>query len=258
LPQYTNTFEAGHKSHWAGGSIYTALYHKSTDGTIIRIATQVPGSTLLYNVFQNAGRSYNTGAETVYQQTLSKVFSFNASANLYRNTINAFSVENKYPVASRYTSAKEMVTSGSIKFNGSFRLPKALDVQLTGIYSAPDIIPQGRIGARGSVDLGLKKGVQNGNGELFLNGTDIFNTLNIKKTIRGNGFYYNTVDYYETQVFRIGYSYKFLDRQDGGPGHEANLPIWLRKDETATASNWKVHPVHRWDSDNVNGRPVVH
>ncbi|MCW3079379.1 TonB-dependent receptor [Segetibacter sp.] len=208
-PQFTNSFELGYKSNISKGSIYTALYHRIIDGTITRIATQVPGSTILYNVFQNAGRSYNTGAEVVLQQNISKAFSYNASANVYRNRINSFSVVNRYPVPSVYTSETDNATSGNVKLNGLFHLPKQVDVQLTGIYLAPDIIPQGRIGSRLSVDLGIKKQVQKGKGELFLNGTDILNTLNIRKDIKGNGFRYETVDYYETQVFRLGYSYKF-------------------------------------------------
>lgn len=210
-PQFISTIEAGHKHNWSKASIYSAVYHRIIDGTITRIATQVPGSTILYNVFQNAGRSYNTGAEVVFEQTVSKAFSFNASANLYKNTINGFTVENKYPVPTIYSSETENATSGNIKFNGTFHLPKAIDVQLTGIYLAPDIIPQGKIGARASVDVGIKKSVQKGKGELFLNGTDIFNTLNIKKEISGNGFRFETVDYYETQILRIGYTYKFDD-----------------------------------------------
>lgn len=208
-PQFTHTIEAGHKYNWGAGSLYSALYHRIIDGTITRIATQVPGSTILYHVFQNAGRSYNTGVEVVYQQTVSKAFAFNASANLYRNQIDAFSVANKYPVPSLYTSDREEALSGNVKLNGTFHFPKRLDLQLTGIYLAPDIIPQGAIGQRLSVDLGLKKALQGGKGELFFNATDLFNTLNIRKEIRGIGFRYKTTDYYETQVFRIGYTYKF-------------------------------------------------
>lgn len=208
-PQFTNSFEVGHKYNWGDGSVYSAIYHRITDGTITRIATQVPGNTILYNVFQNAGRSYNTGAEIVLQHNVSKAFSYNASANVYRNTINGFRVENKYPVPTIYSSETENKTSGNVKFNGSFHLPKQTDLQVTAIYLAPDIIPQGKIGSRFSADLGIKKQIQKGKGELFLNGTDILNTLRIKKSIQGNGFRYETVDYYETQVFRIGYSYKF-------------------------------------------------
>lgn len=59
------------------------------------------------------------------------------------------------------------------------------------------------------MNLGLKKTIQKGKGELYLNASDVLNTLRIHKTITGNGFYYVTTDYYETQAFRVGYSRKF-------------------------------------------------
>jgi outer membrane receptor protein involved in Fe transport len=208
-PQFTNSFELGYKTTWKRGSLYSALYHRIIDGTITRIATLVPGNTILYNVFQNAGRSYNTGIEIVLQQNVSKSFSYNVSGNVYQNTINGFAVINKYPVPTLYSSETENATSGNLKFNGLFHLPGQIEVQVTAIYLARDIIPQGKIGSRTSVDLGMKKQVQKSKGELFLNASDIFNTLNIKKDIKGSGFRYETVDYYETQVFRLGYSYKF-------------------------------------------------
>ena len=208
-PQFTNSYELGYKTNLKKGYFYSALYHRSTQGTITRIATQVPPSTLIYTVFQNAGHSSNTGIEMVLQQDFSKVFSFNTNVNIYRNIIDAFTVQNKYPVPSIYTATKEQFTSGNIKLNGIFHLPKQTDIQITSIYLAPDIIPQGKIGTRFSVDMGIKKQIQKSKGELFFNASDIFNTLKLKKEISGNGFKLNSTDYYETQVFRLGYSYKF-------------------------------------------------
>jgi hypothetical protein len=71
------------------------------------------------------------------------------------------------------------------------------------------VLPQARIASRYAIDCGLKKGIQKGKGELFLNGSDLLNTMRIKKTITGNGFTVLSNDLYETQVFRLGYSYKF-------------------------------------------------
>ena len=88
-------------------------------------------------------------------------------------------------------------------------LAKKVDAQVTAIYLAPDIIPQGKIKSRFSIDLGLKKSVQNGKGEFFINATDLLNTLVIKKEIQGQDFSYTSNDYYETQVIRVGYNYKF-------------------------------------------------
>lgn len=208
-PQFSNSFEVGYKTTLKKGYFYSALYYRSTEGTITRIATQVPPSTLIYTVFQNAGSSSNTGIETVFQLGISKAISFNANANVYRNTIFAFTVENKYPVPSIYTAEKQQIASGNVKLNVFFQLPKQTEIQVTGIYLAPDIIPQGRIDARFSVDMGIKRQIQKGRGELVFNVSDMFNTLRIKKELNGANFTITMVDYYETQVFRLGYSYKF-------------------------------------------------
>ena len=208
-PQFTNAVELGYKTNLKNGYFYSAFYHRSTQGTITRIATQVPPGTLIYTVFQNAGHSSNTGIEMVLQHDFSKAFVFNTNVNIYRNIINAFTVQNKYPVVSTYSAGKEKFTSGNIKLNGIFHLPAKTDLQITSIYLAPDIIPQGKIKTRFSVDMGIKKQIQKSNGELFFNASDIFNTLKIKKEINGNGFTLISTDYYETQVFRLGYSYKF-------------------------------------------------
>lgn len=208
-PQFTNSFELGHKLTKSKSSLYTALYYKATDATITRIGTIVPGNTLIYNIFQNAGKSNSVGAEVTLQQEVTSWFNFNANATIYQNTIDAFSITNRYPVPTVYTMSKQQITSWNAKWNGMFKPGKQLDIQVTAMYLAPDIIPQGRIGSRFSIDMGIKKQIQKGKGELFLNATDILNTLRIERKIIGNGFKFNSTDYYETQVFRLGYSYKF-------------------------------------------------
>ncbi|WP_231388380.1 outer membrane beta-barrel protein [Sphingobacterium hungaricum] len=57
--------------------------------------------------------------------------------------------------------------------------------------------------------MGLKKPIQKGNGEIFFNATDLLNTMVIRKNVNGLGFSYSSDDYYETQVVRLGYTYKF-------------------------------------------------
>ena len=208
-PQFTNSFELGYKTSWDKGYLYSAAYHRFADGTITRISSIAPNSNLIYAIFQNAGRSYNTGLEIVLTQEVAKWYSFNLNLNGYHNQINAFSVENKYPVPNTFSADKQEIISGNIKLNNTFHLPKNFDAQLTAIYLAPDIIPQGKIAQRFSLDFGIKKSLQKGKGELFLNATDILNTMIIKKEIQGQGFYYTSDDYYETQVIRLGYSFKF-------------------------------------------------
>jgi len=208
-PQFTFSTELGYKTTFAQGSFYAAAYHRATDGTITRIATQVPGNVLLYNIFQNAGRSWNTGAEAVWQQKVSTRLSLTSNVNIYRNRFEAFSVVNQYPVPTTYTSDEQQLTSGNVKLTASLRLPGNWETQVSAIWLAPDLLPQGRIGNRFSLDVGAKKSIQKGKGELFVNATDLLNTMQIHRTIRGTNFTLESTDYYETQVVRLGYNYKF-------------------------------------------------
>jgi outer membrane receptor protein involved in Fe transport len=208
-PQFTNAIELGYKTTWKKGSLYNAIYHRFADGTITRISSTVAGSNVIYATFQNVNQSYNTGLEMVLSQEMSKLYAFNINLNAYRNQIEAFSIENKYPKTHIFSATKQAISSGNIKVNNTFHFPQSVDAQLTAIYLAPDIIPQGKINARFSLDFGLKKAVQKGKGELFFNATDLLNTMVIKREIIGQGFNYTSNDYYETQVMRLGYSYKF-------------------------------------------------
>ena len=207
--QFTNSFELGYKTSWKSGYFYSAYYYRFANATITRISTIVPNSNLIYAIFQDAGKSNNTGLEVVLNQEVAKWYSFNINANAYYNQIDAFTVENLYPVPHIFLADKQTIFSGNVKLNNIFHLPKNFDFQVTAVYLAPDIIPQGKIGQRFSLDLGLKKSIQKGKGELFFNANDLLNTMVIKKDIQGNGFRYTSSDYYETQVIRLGYSYKF-------------------------------------------------
>jgi outer membrane receptor protein involved in Fe transport len=208
-PQFTNSLELGYKLRFKNGYWYTSLYGKSINGTMTRISTVVPGSTMIYNIFQNTGMSYQTGIESIWSHDISKFVTYNIAVNVYYNEFEAFTVENKYPVSQVYTSSKNSIYSGNAKLNANFHLKNNFDIQLTAIYLAPDVIPQGKIGQRFSLNLGAKKSVQKGKGEFFVNASDLLNTMVIKRDIVGNGFRYTSADYYETQVVRVGYSYKF-------------------------------------------------
>ncbi len=208
-PQFTNSLELGYKTNWINGSMFSSLYHKRTNGTITRIGSIEPGSNLIYNIYQNAGKSNSTGVELLLIQKLSNLFTINVNMNGYRNVIDSFTVINYYPVENIFSDEKKKIWSGSVKINNQVHFRNLVDAQLMIIYFAPDLVPQGKIYSRFSVDLGVKKTIQKGNGEIFFNATDIAGTFNSKRNVKGAGFSYISKDYYETQVFRIGYNFKF-------------------------------------------------
>lgn len=209
LPQFTNTVELAYKKNLNDGYFFASAYYKAVDGTITRISTTAPGSNLIYNVFQNAGKSYSAGIETIVSHKIASWYNANLNFNFYQNKFNAFTVYNLYPVASIFHNDAQEIFTGNVKLNNVFTFSKTLSGQISGVYLAPDIIPQGKTNARFSADFGIKKTIQKGKGEVYLNASDLFNTLVIQKDIVGDGFRYTSKDYYETQVIRFGYSYKF-------------------------------------------------
>jgi outer membrane receptor protein involved in Fe transport len=208
-PQYTNSIELGSKKSMKNGYWYNSLYSRFSEGTITRISSTVAGSNLIYAVFQNAGKSNNTGIESVFAHDLSKAISYNLGINFYYNTIEAFTVNNIYPQPSTYSSSKQTIYSGNAKLNTTFHLKNNLDINMSAIYLAPDIIPQGKVGERFTLNLGLKKSLNDGKVELFINASDLLNTSIIRKNIQGDEFRYNSIDYRESQVIRVGYKQKF-------------------------------------------------
>lgn len=208
-PQFTTSLDLGYKTSWARGSIYAAAYHRTTDATITRIATQASGSPLLYNVFQNAGRSWVTGSEVVWQQVVSNLVTLSANGTVYRNTVGAFTVVNQYPEPVSYSAERQRLVSGNVKLNVSLRSASTWDARVTSTYLAPDLLPQGRIDSRYSLDAGLRRSVQRGRGEIAVNASDLLNTMQVRRTIRGTDFTLRSTDYLETQVVRVGYSWKF-------------------------------------------------
>lgn len=208
-PQYATSAELGYKSTWAKGSAYGALYHRIVDGTITRIATQTPGSVLLYNIFQNAGRSRSSGSEVLVQQTVSPAFSLSANANFFYRVFDAFTVANRYPVPTSYTAPRETLTSGSVKVNAAFSVASDWQTQVSNVFLAPDLLPQGRVGSRYALDIGMKKSVQQGKGDIVINATDLLNTNQAERRIRGTNFRLVSTDYAETQAIRVGFNRKF-------------------------------------------------
>lgn len=208
-PQFTQSVELGFRQSWNGGYLFNAAYHRMSTDILTKIITEVPASNLLAEVYQNADKGQNTGIELVLNQQLGRKVRLNANGNVYRNSIGAFKIVNAYPNNVSFTGAKQNIIAGNAKLNIIAKILKDTELQITGIYLAPDIIPQGKILARYSIDAGITKTIQNGKGEIFINASDILNTLVMRYEIEGTSFNLRSDDYYETQVVRVGYQFRF-------------------------------------------------
>lgn len=209
LPQFTNTLEVGYRRNFEKGSLYLASYHKSFENILTSILTAIPSTGQFAHIDQNAGRGSNTGVEWSLVYSFSSSVKMNWNANYYHNSVNAFEIVNAYPENISFSQDKQTAFTGNAKWNTQIQLPRNYAFQSTFTYMAKDIIPQGEIKARYAFDAGIKKSVQQGKGEIFLNATDIFNTFRIKTIRTGVDFVVIANNLFETQVIRIGYQYRF-------------------------------------------------
>ncbi len=205
-PQFTWRGELGYKRDLSRGYIYAAAYHRITSNILTRIVTADGSGTQLYSLAQNADGGTNSGFEAVIEQEVVKGVRLSLNGNVYRNVIDAFSTVSAYPTPTPYSAKRQQATSGNVKLNARFRLHEGVDLQLTGIWLARDIVPQGSIGERWSVDLGLAWKLPGVKSELGLAATDMFNTMHIYKEVVGDGFRMVSTDYLETRAVRLTWS----------------------------------------------------
>lgn len=209
-PQFTNTFEVAYKKYWNSGSLYSSFFYRDITNIFSRIYTIDSNTPSIVNTIPaNLGHGTNGGLELAFQQTLTSYWKLNSSVTVYRNTINAFSGTAFYPYEQTFQSAASEITTGNFKVNSTWKLPRQIEFQLTSVYYAADIIPQGKVKPRYSLDFGLKKTSKNNKLEWRLNVTDLLNTFAIRKEITGNGVTVKAHNYYETQVVNVGVRWKF-------------------------------------------------
>ena len=209
-PQYTQTFEIAYKRSWENGSVYFAGFYRLIDNIFSRIYTiDAQSSTSIINTIpQNLGKGTNLGFETAFEQKVTKNWNLDGSINWYANKINAFSGTAIYPYAQSFNFEESKSNTWNCKLNNNIKLPYQTDLQISAVYYAPNIIPQGKVMERYSIDLGLKKQAFKGKAEISLAASDLLNTFGLRQVIHGDGFDLTTANYYETQAITLGLKYK--------------------------------------------------
>lgn len=168
-----------------------------------------PDYDIVNKIYQNTGYATNTGIELLMSQDITRNWKLSASLNWYVNSIDDYNGTLLFPYVRPFSIEKSSDNAGDFKINNEISLPKKWALQLTGLYYSDKNIPQGKQLSRSSIDAGIKKIVWDGHGEFTLSASDIFNTFGLRQKIVGEGFSASYENYYETQIIRAGFKYKF-------------------------------------------------
>jgi len=159
--------------------------------------------------YANTGESTNLGFELVFSQEIFDFWDLSGNINIYQNQIKSYTGTLLFPYEHTFDVPETSDNTWDFKIINTFTLRNELQLQLTGLYFAPKNIPQGTQFSRSSIDVGLKKNVWQGKGEITIVFTDIFNRYGIQQNVIGDGFRAEYQNFYETQAVRIGMKYKF-------------------------------------------------
>ena len=212
-PQFTQTYEVAYKRIWDTGSAFLSVYYRNITDPFIRVYSIDESNAqyaIINKIYQNVGSGSNLGTELLIAQKIKDFWNVSGSINWYENRVDAFTGMLLFPYQRPFTIEATSDLTWDLKLNSQWTFNENTQLQLTAVYLAAKNTPQGRQLSRASVDAGLKRTIWNGKGELQLSATDIFNTFGLREEIKGTDFTAIYENYYETQVVRLGFKYKFL------------------------------------------------
>lgn len=211
-PQYTQSAEVAYKTKWNKGSLFVSAYYRWITDPYKRVYTEDATNTdfdVILKSYANTGAAEHNGLELVASQKVGTVWKVSGNLNLYQIKIQNHVGTLLFPNEHTFTIDATTDTTLDAKIINTFSLPNTWQLQLTALYFAPKDIAQGRQLERSSVDIGVKKKLFKGKGEATLAFTDIFNNYGIVQEVYGDGFTALYQNFYETQILRLGFKYKF-------------------------------------------------
>lgn len=206
-PEYTTVMEFNYMKSWDNHSLSTTLYNRFTDDVIQRVS-YLNGQTM-ESTYMNITKSQSMGMEFVLKNNLFKILNLTSSLNLYYNKLDSSTYTNPYntSIVTGIPGQENFSWSGRVMAN--VMLGKTTFGQITGEYSAPRLIAQGRETASYSIDLGLRQTFLNRALSVNLMVRDLLNTRRRSSVTWGTGFYQQSESYFFGRMVGLTATYNF-------------------------------------------------
>ncbi|MBG6234737.1 hypothetical protein IWX76_001305 [Pedobacter sp. CAN_A7] len=201
-PQFTNVVES---SYVYKSKLYITLGHSSTNDAITEVTLLNSEDKTLTVGEQNLAKQKVIYMSMSFPLKVSEWWTMNNSVNV---SINKFSTPNL--MGFPFESGK---TAYNFNINQSFNISTSTTADLSFNYRSANVHGTYFIRPMYSTDLGIKKTIADKKLTISLAANDLFNTYKerIKSVIPGQD--YRIYQKYETQIFRLGLSYRFGSKQ---------------------------------------------
>ena len=206
-PEYSTAIEFNYIKSWDNHSLSASAYYRFTDNVIQRVSFINNG--VMESTFMNVTKSSYTGAELVAKNRLFKILNLTSSLNLFYNNLDSSTYVNPYNTSISTSIPSQSNFSWSGKVIANLLLGKTTSAQLSGEYSAPRVIAQGKETASYSIDLGLRQNLFDRKLSLNLMVRDLLNSRKRNSITWGDGFYQTNESFFRGRMIGLTATYNF-------------------------------------------------
>jgi ferric enterobactin receptor len=178
-PEFSNVFEVGHLKYFEKGSLSSAVYYRGSKGKIDRIRT-VNSEGNSVTITENLRSEDAYGVEFASDYSPFKWWKLDLNFNFFYADIDGSNIVETYKATTYSWFARQ---SSRFMLSGNF------DLQLRGNYEAPQQTAQGKRKSLYYVDLSMSRDIFKGDGTIYFNVLDVFNTRKARSITEGANFY---------------------------------------------------------------------
>lgn len=228
-PEYANALEFNYLKSWDEHSLSATAFYRFTDQVIQGVHFINNGT--MESTFMNLSKSTRSGVELVAKNRLFRVVNLTTSVNVYYSQLDSSRYVNPYnPAVSTLIPRQENVTwSGRMIAN--IMLGKTTTAQISGNYTAPQVIAQGERSAVYAIDLGLRKTFFDRNLSLNLTVRDLLNSRKMNSTTWGEGFYQTNNSRFNGRMIGLTATYNFGNMKPKKPDMKKNAEEGRQNDD---------------------------
>ncbi|MBB3186157.1 outer membrane beta-barrel family protein [Microbacter margulisiae] len=203
-PEYINSFEINYLKSWTSHTLSASLfYHYTTNGIQ---SVQWLQNGIMMNTYMNGSKTLAGGLETILRDNFFRFFNLTTTVDLYYNKLFAsqFDQDNQIiniPEQSSFT--------WNLKSIANVMLPANLSAQITGSYTAPYYISQGKNLGSYEIDLGIRQMLFRKKLILNLNIRDLFNSDRSKIETWGSNYKQESLNYFNGRMVMFNITYNF-------------------------------------------------
>lgn len=223
---FVNSLELNYLHKWEDHTLSASLFYRPSDNNIQSVSYLV--GTTRYQTSVNVGSELSTGLELIAKnKVLWRKVDLTTTLNMYYYNLEGgdFEVDVREPGATSALMKTISVKDDSqftwnVKMQAQIMLPGKVSMGLTGQYTAPRAITQGKRKATWYMDASLKRSFFDGKFTVTLNGRNLFDSRRGKSDTEGEGFRQYSESWRGGRriILQLGYTFGNMGKGKGKGG----------------------------------------